>query len=257
MSVATATGRLAGRTILITGASSGIGARFARIIAAEGAAVVLGARRTDRLETLRDEIIGLGGRALAVSLDVANEASLIAAFDRAEGRFGTVDGVVANAGVNVEGSALDLDIDAFDRLFAINVRGVFLTAREGARRMRAAGIAERGRIVLISSITAQMRTTGTVAYSASKAAVTHMGRVLAREWARSGPNVNILSPGYIASELAADWFASEGGKKHQATWPRRRMLDDDALDSMLLYLLGDESRNVTGSDFVIDDGQSL
>ena len=253
----TQTARLAGRSIFITGASSGIGARFGEVCAAEGATVVLGARRTDRLEALQAKIIGSGGRALAVQLDVSDEASVAAAFDRAESELGSIDGVVANAGVTIEGRALDIAIADFDQLFAVNVRGVFLTAREGARRMRAAGIAERGRVVLISSITARMHTTGTVPYSASKAAVTHMGKLLAREWVRPGPNVNILSPGYIASELAADWFASEGGQKHIGTWPRRRMLDENALDAMLVYLLSDESRNVTGSEFVIDDGQSL
>jgi NAD(P)-dependent dehydrogenase (short-subunit alcohol dehydrogenase family) len=249
--------RLAGRVVLITGASSGIGARFAQVAAREGAAVVLAARRVDRLAALRDEIVQAGGRALAVAMDVSDEASVIAAYDAAEAAFGPVTGVVANAGVQAEGRAMDLDVAAFDQLFAVNVRGVFLTAREGARRMRDAGVAEQGRIVLISSITAQMRTTGTVAYSASKAAVTHMGKLMAREWARSGPNVTILSPGYIQSELAGDWFETEGGKKHMATWPRRRMLDEDALDSTLVYLLSDESKGVTGSDFVIDDGQSL
>lgn len=243
--------------MLITGASSGIGMRFARIAAGAGAAVVIGARRTERLDALAREIEDAGGKALAVPVDVADEASLIAAYDAAEAMFGPVAGVVANAGINAEGRALDLDVADFDRLFAVNVRGVFLTAREGARRMKAAGVAETGRIVLISSITAQMRTTGTVAYSASKAAVTHMGKLLAREWARSGPNVNILSPGYIASELAGDWFETDGGRRQIATWPRRRTLDDDTLDAMLLYLLGEESRNVTGSDFVVDDGQSL
>ncbi len=250
-------GKLAGRTILVTGASSGIGARFGRLCAAEGAAVVLGARRVDRLEALQAKIVAAGGRALTVRLDVADEGSVVAAYDAAEASLGTVDGVVANAGVTIEGRALDIDIADFDQLFAVNVRGVFLTAREGARRMRAASIGERGRIVLISSITARMHTTGTVPYSASKAAVTHMGKLLAREWVRPGPNVNILSPGYIASELAAEWFASEGGTQHIGTWPRRRMLEEGALDTTLVYLLSDESRNVTGSDFVVDDGQSL
>jgi NAD(P)-dependent dehydrogenase (short-subunit alcohol dehydrogenase family) len=247
---------LTGRTILVTGASSGIGARFARICAKAGAAVVIGARRIDRLTALRDEIVAQGGRALAVALDVADEASVIAAYDAAEAELGPVTGVVANAGINVEGRALDIAVEDFDRLFAINVRGVFLTAREGARRMRAAGLAEQGRIVLISSITAQMRTPGTAPYSASKAAVTHLGKVLAREW-RSGPNVNLLSPGYIRSELAGDWFDTAEGERHIAQWPRKRLLDEDSLDATLLYLLSDASRNVTGSDFVIDDGQSL
>jgi NAD(P)-dependent dehydrogenase (short-subunit alcohol dehydrogenase family) len=255
--IAPGPGRLASRIVLITGASSGIGARFARVAAADGAAVVMGARRHDRLLELKMEIEAVGGKALAVTLDVADEASVKNAFDAAEAHFGMVNSVVANAGITVEGRATDLEVGEFDRLFATNVRGTFLTAREGARRMQSAGSGDVGRIVLISSITSQMQTPGTVAYSASKAAVTHMGRVLAREWARSGPNINSLSPGYIASELSADWFGTEGGQKHIATWPRRRMLDDNALDDTLVYLLSDLSRNVTGSDFVIDDGQSL
>ena len=251
------TQRLAGRTVLITGASSGIGARFARIVAAEGAAVVIGARRRERLEALRDGIVADGGKALAVAMDVSDEASTLAAYDAAEAAFGPVDGVVANAGVQQEGLAADLSVEAFDQVFAVNVRGVFLTAREGARRMRAAGIAERGRIVLVSSITARMVTPGVTAYSASKAAVSHLGRHLAREWARQGPNVNNLCPGYIRSELAGDWFETEGGRKQMSKWPRRRILDEDALDPMLVYLLSDESKGVTGADFTIDDGQSL
>jgi len=251
------TQRLAGRTVLITGASSGIGARFARIVAAEGAAVVIGARRVDRLEVLRDGIIADGGKALAVALDVADEASTIAAYDAAEAAFGPVDGVVANAGIQIEGLATDIAVEDFDQVFAVNVRGVFLTAREGARRMRKAGVAERGRIVIVSSITARMVTPGVMTYSASKAAVSHMGRHLAREWARRGPNVNNLCPGYIKSELAGDWFDTEGGHKQMSKWPRRRILDEDALDPMLVYLLSDESKGVTGADFTIDDGQSL
>lgn len=250
-------GSLNGRVVLVTGASSGIGARFARIVAADGAAVVIGARRVDRLEALRQEIEGAGGKALAVALDVADEKSVVAAYDAAEQAFGLVNSVVANAGVNYEGRATELDVADFDQLFAVNVRGVFLTAREGAKRLQRAGVADTGRIVLISSITAQTHSAGLAPYSASKAAVTHMGKVLAREWARSGPNINLISPGYIRSELAGDWFETEGGKKQINSWPRRRMLDDDALDSTLLFLLSDASRNVTGSDFVIDDGQSL
>lgn len=242
---------------MVTGASSGIGARFARICAASGAAVVIAARRVERLTQLQTEIEESGGRALAVPLDVAEEASVIAAFDAAEKAFGLVDSVVANAGINVEGMATEIAVEDWDRLYATNVRGVFLTAREGAKRLQLANSAARGRIVLISSITAQMRPLGVLAYASSKAAVTHMGKVMAREWARSGPNVNLLSPGYIASDLASDWFESEGGHRQIASWPRRRMLDPDALDDTLVFLLSDASKNVTGSDFIVDDGQSL
>lgn len=250
-------GSLSGRVVLVTGASSGIGARFARIVAAQGAAVVLCARRVDRLEALREEIANIGGKALAVSLDVADEKSVVAAYDAAEQAFGLVTSVVANAGINQDGRATELAVADFDQVFAVNVRGVFLTAREGAKRLQRAGAAETGRMVLVSSITALVQSPGLAAYSASKAAVTHLGKVLAREWARTGPNVNLISPGYIRSELAGDWFETEAGKKQINSWPRRRMLDDDALDATLLFLLSDASRNVTGADFVIDDGQSL
>jgi NAD(P)-dependent dehydrogenase (short-subunit alcohol dehydrogenase family) len=248
---------LTGRTVLVTGASSGLGARFALIAAQAGACIVVGARRTDRLQKLVEAIEQGGGQAMAVPLDVSDEASVEAAFDAAEARFGTVTGVVANAGITADAPAIDLPIADFDRVFATNVRGAFLTARAAARRLQQAGQGANGRIVLVSSITARMRTNGLVAYSASKAAVTHMGALLAKEWARTGPNVTILSPGYFPSELAGDWFETEGGRRQMSRWPRQRLLDDDALDAPLLYLLSDASAGVTGSEFVIDDGQSL
>ena len=232
---------LAGRTVLITGASSGIGARFARVAAAAGARVVIGARRADRLALLVAEIIAAGGSALAVELDVTDEASIEAAYDAGEAKFGTITGIVANAGITTVGAAVDLPVAEFDRVFATNVRGVFLTARIGARRLQVQGSGEQGRIVLISSITSKMRTNGLIAYSASKAAVTHMAASLAKEWARTGPNVTTLSPGYTRSELAGDWFDSAGGERQQTQWPRRRLLKEDALDAMLLYLLSDAS----------------
>ena len=174
---------LAGRTVMVTGASSGLGERFAFVAAANGANVVLAARRVDRLEALKRELEDSGARAIAVALDVADEASTIAAYDQAEAAFGQVDSVIANAGTNQEGLALDLAVSEFDQLFAVNVRGVFLTVREGARRMIASGSRERahGRIVIISSITAQHVAAGLAPYSSSKAAVTQLGRVLARE----------------------------------------------------------------------------
>ena len=248
---------LAERTVFISGASSGLGARFARVVAAAGGRVVVGARRVERLAVLVSEIEALGAQALAVPLDVADERSVEAAYDAAEARFGTVASVVCNAGITAEGRAVDLPISEWDRVFATNVRGAFLTARAGARRLQAGGCGAEGRIVLISSITARIRTNGLVAYSTSKAAVVHLASLLAKEWARTGPNVTCISPGYIHSELAGDWFETEGGQKQIARWPRRRLLEEDTLDAMLLYLLSDASAGVTGSNFTIDDGQSL
>ncbi|MGH6780575.1 MAG: SDR family NAD(P)-dependent oxidoreductase [Sphingomonadaceae bacterium] len=250
---------LGGRTVLVTGASSGLGARFAQILAASGANVVLAARRGDRLAELRDTIVRGGGRAIAVSMDVSDEASTIAAYDAAEAAFGRVTSVIANAGVNAEGPATELAIDEFDQLMAVNLRGVFLTAREGAKRMMASGSREQedGRIVIISSITAQAVSPGLAAYSASKAAVLQMGRVLARDWARQGIGVNMICPGYIPTEINSDWFETEAGARYIAKWPRKRLMRDSDLDAMLLYLASDASRSVTGSVFTVDDGQSL
>ena len=250
---------LRGRTILITGASSGLGERFARILSAAGACVVLAARRVDRLTVLRDELIAQGGEAMAVAMDVADEASTIAAYDAAEQEYGPVDSVIANAGMNSEGMILDIPADEFDQVMSVNMRGVLLTAREGARRMIAAGSIERrhGRIVIISSITANTVTQGIGAYSASKAGVLHLGKHMALEWARKGVNVNMIMPGYIATELNGEWFDTEGGKKQINTWPRRRLMQSSDLDAILLYLASDASGAITGPAFTLDDGQSL
>ncbi|MGK2909016.1 MAG: SDR family NAD(P)-dependent oxidoreductase [Sphingobium sp.] len=250
---------LSGRTVLVTGASGGLGARFATILAASGANIVLTARRTALLEGVRERIEAMGGKAIAVAMDAADEASTIAAYDAAEAAFGPVDSVIANAGITIDGLALDLEADAFDKVFAVNVRGVFLTAREGARRMLTAGSKERrhGRVVIISSVTSDIVVAGLSPYAASKAAVLQMGRVLAREWANRGVNVNILSPGYIETDINADWFATDGGKRQIAQWPRRRLMDASALDATLLFLASDASAYVTASNITIDDGQSL
>jgi len=251
--------RLNGRVALVTGASSGLGARFAGILADAGAKVVLGARRTAQLADVVQAIEAAGGEALAVPMDVTDEASVIAAYDAAAARFGPVDTTIANAGMNVAGPALDLDAKAIDAVMGVNFRGVFLTAREGARRMIAAGSPDsgRGRIVIVSSITATAISPGLGLYAASKAASLQLGRTLARDWSRSGINVNILCPGYIQTDLNGDWFQTEAGIRQIAKWPRQRLMAEDSLDSALLYLCSDQSAYVTGSVVTIDDGQSL
>jgi NAD(P)-dependent dehydrogenase (short-subunit alcohol dehydrogenase family) len=250
---------LAGRTILITGASSGIGANLARAAAQAGAKVAAAARRADKLDALVAEITAVGGTARAFAMDVENEASVIAGYDAIAAAFGAPESVIANAGVSLQGSALDISIDDFDKVLAVNTRGAFLTAREGARRMIAAGspASERGRILLVASIGAHKVLPGLTAYVASKAATAHMGKSLAREWARKGINVNVLCPGYIKTELNDAWFDSEGGQKLVATFPRKRLMETSDLEALALYLTSDEARAVTGSVFTVDDGQSL
>jgi len=250
---------LCGRTALVTGASSGIGRELARALAAAGANVVATARRVERLEELVLDIEAAGGRAIAVPADVEDEASLIAAFDAGETRFGVIDTVYANAGMDVEGLATDLSPDAFDRVLRINTRGVFLTAREAARRLIAAGpeIAARGRIVLVSSIGGLTVIPGSTAYCVSKAGVVMMGRSLAREWARQGVNVNVICPGFLATEMNRHRLAQEAGQKMVRSFPRRRLMTTADLEGLMLFLGSDQARAITGGVFTVDDGQSL
>lgn len=250
---------LEGRIALITGASSGLGAHFARLYAAAGAAVVIGARRVERVAALADGINAGGGKALGVTLDVTDEASIVAAFDAAEATFGVPDVVLANAGTVEPGRSVDVPASALRGLVDTNFNGVYLTAREGARRMIAAGSreTERGRIILTGSITAQLTAQGDSAYAATKLAVQHLGRQFAREWARQGINVNVIQPGYIRTEIDGEWFDSEGGKAQIASWPRKRLTEISALEDMMLFFASDASRQVTGTFISVDDGQSL
>lgn len=250
---------LSGRVALVTGASSGLGAGFAKALAAAGAKVVLAARRADKLAEQVEAIRAAGGEAVAVSMDVTDEASTKAAYDAAEAAFGTVDTIVANAGVATEKVALGLSVEDVDFLLAANVRGVFLTATEGARRLEAAGSRDKdnGRIVIIGSITAEKIFPATSVYGATKAAVRHMGKALAREWARRGISVNVIQPGYFESEMTAELFASEAGAKFVASFPRQRLRPPSDLHTPLLMLCSDAARGITGSVITIDDGQTL
>ncbi|MGH6980035.1 MAG: SDR family NAD(P)-dependent oxidoreductase [Stellaceae bacterium] len=145
---------LAGRTALITGASSGLGRGIARAIARAGARVVVAARRRDRLASLVAEIERNGGTAFAVDCDVETEASIVAAYDVANAHFGRVDTIVANAGINREGSSIAITAADFDAIMNVNVRGVFITAREGGKRMieNPDPAAPAGRVLLIGSV---------------------------------------------------------------------------------------------------------
>jgi NAD(P)-dependent dehydrogenase (short-subunit alcohol dehydrogenase family) len=251
--------RLEGRVALVTGASSGLGRRFAHVLAREGACVALLARRRDRLEDTLASVEAAGGRALALACDVTSEVQVQEAFDRTQERFGLVDTVVNNAGMNAEGGPLDQTREAFASVLDVNVTSVFIVAREAARRLIAEGpeASSRGRIVNIASIGARKALSGVPAYCASKAAVVMLTRSLAREWGRHRLNVNSISPGYIATEINTDWLNSPPGQKMIAGTTRRRIMAEDSLDEALLFLTSDGSGFVTGTDVVVDDGQTL
>jgi NAD(P)-dependent dehydrogenase (short-subunit alcohol dehydrogenase family) len=246
---------LAGKTAFVTGATSGLGRRFARILADAGANVAIAGRRADRLQTLKAEIETTGGRCSAVVLDVTDAKQIVPALDKAESALGPIDILVNNAGMNSFGMVIDLSDEGFDAVMNTNVRGPFFLARETARRMIARG--KGGRIVNIASIGTFKVLPGLTAYCVSKAAIGMMTKCLAREWARHGINVNAICPGYIETELNSEWFESEGGKKQINSFPRKKLMEENNLDAMLLLLASDQSTAITGSLMTIDDGQSL
>ncbi len=251
--------RLEGRTALVAGASSGLGAGFARLLAAAGAGVVLGARREERVQAQAAELGEAGAEAVAVALDVSDGESVAAAFDAAEARLGPVNTVIANAGTAAGGRSTEVAEADIRRVLDTNLLGAYLVAREGARRMIAGGSRERGdgRILFIGSITAGQNHTGDAAYAATKIGIAHLGRQFAKEWARQGININTIQPGWIHTELNDDWYRSEESRAAIAALPRRRMQAQDSLDDMVLYLCSDRSAWVTGATFTVDDGQSL
>lgn len=247
--------QLAGKVAVITGASGGLGGHFARLLAREGAAVAVTARRIEKIEALAAELSSGGARALALPLDVADADAIGPAFERIERELGPIDVLVNNAGVGGEGLALELSVEAFDKTFAVNVRGTYFAAVEAARRMIARGA--EGRIVNIASIASHTVLPGLSAYCASKAAVGMLTKSLAREWARRGVAVNALCPGYIETDINAAWWPTEGGQKQLRGFPRRRLMQASDLDAAFLMLAGPAAGAITGSLITVDDGQSL
>jgi NAD(P)-dependent dehydrogenase (short-subunit alcohol dehydrogenase family) len=182
-----------------------------------------------------------------------------AAYDHAEAAFGTVDTVIANAGVSAPGRSTEITAEAMRAVLDTNVLGVLLTAREGARRMIEAGSRDtgRGRVLLIGSLAAEETGLGETIYCASKAAVAHLGRNLAKEWVRLGVNVNVIQPGYIETEMAGGWFDTPAGKMQIAGFNRRRLQPIQSLDFPVLYFCSDASLHTTGATLTVDDAQGL
>jgi NAD(P)-dependent dehydrogenase (short-subunit alcohol dehydrogenase family) len=242
------TADLSGKTALVTGASSGLGEHFARLLARSGASVVAAARRQPQLEALVADIEAAGGSARAIALDVADPNSIVAAIDAA----GPIDVLVNNAGVSRTKPVLDHTLEDWSAVVDVNLRGAFLVATEVARRMRDAG--NGGTIVNIASI-GGMRQVGHVApYGIAKAGVIQMTKQMALELARFGIRVNALSPGYFETELNRDFLASEQGQMILRRIPQRRFGALEDLDGPLLLLCSDASRFMTGSVIAVDGG---
>ena len=247
--------QLSGQVAVVTGASGGLGAHFARLLAENGAAVAITARRADRIDALAAELRAEGFRAIALPLDVADAASIGPVLDQITSELGPINILVNNAGMGGEGMALDVSIEDFDATFAVNVRGTFFAAREAARRMMAAGL--EGRIINIASIASHTVLPGLSAYCGSKAAVAMLTRSMAREWARNRIAVNALCPGYIETAINDTWWPTDGGQRQLKGFPRRRLMDAADLDAAFLMLAGPAARAMTGSVITVDDGQSL
>jgi len=246
---------LTGEVALVTGASSGFGAHFARVLAQHGARVVVGARRRDRLERLVQEITATGGEAHPVELDVCDSGSVEAAFDQAEAMYGTVSVVSNNAGVADARFALDIDEASWDRLMETNLKGVWRVAMEAGSRLIAAGLT--GSIVNTASILGLRVALAQSSYAVSKAAVVQLTRTLALEWGRKGVRVNALCPGYFITEMNEQYLTSDKGRAYIHGTPARRTGELNELTAPFLLLASNAGSFVNGVALPVDGGHSL
>ncbi len=251
---------LSGRVAFVTGASSGLGAQFARTLARAGAAVVLASRRLDRLKELRAQIEGEGGSAHVTELDVNSLDSIKSAVAHAETEVGSIDILINNSGVSTTQRIQDVSERDYDLMFDTNVKGAFFVAQEVGKRMlaRAKGAAPGtytgGRIVNIASMAGLRVLPQIGVYCMSKASVVQMSKAMALEWGRFGINVNAICPGYIDTEMNHQHWQTEQGKKLVQMLPRKRVGQASDLDSVLVMLCANESHFINGAVISADDG---
>jgi 3-oxoacyl-[acyl-carrier protein] reductase len=246
---------LKGRVALVTGASGGLGLRFAQVLADNGAAVVLVARRADKLKDAVAKIAKVGGKAIAVEADVLDRAAMSRAYDQTEKAFGTVTILVNNAGVAHATRATDISEEEWHRVVRTNLDAVFFWAQEGARRMLAAG--KKGSIVNIASVLGFGVSKGTIAYATAKAGVIQMTKALGNELAFKGVRVNAIAPGWFVTDINRDYLSSEAGKKLTRDIPVGRFGQDGDLDGALLLLASDAGGYIAGATIVCDGGQMV
>jgi len=246
---------VSGRVALVTGASSGMGAHFARQLALHGASVVLAARRLDKLNTLVKDISAKGGEAIAVSLDVTDSNSVKSAFDTAESRFGVVDILSNNAGVADSKMALDTDRASWDFVINTNLNGVWTVAMEAGQRLVAAG--KPGSIVNTASVLGLRVAISQSSYATSKAAVIQLTKSLALEWGRKNIRVNALCPGYFVTEINQEFINSDKGQAYIAGTPARRTGKLQELTAPFLLLASDAGSFVNGTTLAVDGAHSI
>jgi len=244
---------LKGRVALVTGASSGLCVQFARSLAENGAALVLVARRADRLKSLKDEIEKMGGKAVAIEADVTDRDAMTRAFDAAEKAFGTVTILVNNAGIAHGGRAIDMPPEEWRKVLSTNLDAVFFWAQEAARRMLAEK--KQGAVVNIASVLGLAVAKGAVAYATAKAGVVQVTKALAVELAFKGVRVNAIAPGWFVTEMNDDYLESEAGTAIKREIPMGRFGNAGDLDGALLLLASDAGSYITGATIVVDGGQ--
>jgi NAD(P)-dependent dehydrogenase (short-subunit alcohol dehydrogenase family) len=251
---------LSGRVALVTGASGGLGAQFAKTLSQAGAAVVLASRRIDKLKEVRAQIEAAGGHAHVVELDVTDIGSIKAGVAHAETEVGPIDILVNNSGVSTTQRIQEVGEDDYDFIFNTNVKGAFFVAQEVGKRMlaRAKGAAPGtyagGRIINIASMAGLRVLPQIGVYCMSKAAVVQMTRAMALEWGKFGINVNAICPGYIDTEINHHHWETEQGKKLVQMLPRKRIGKPQDLDALLVMLASGESHFVNGAVIAADDG---
>jgi 3-oxoacyl-[acyl-carrier protein] reductase len=244
---------LSGQVALVTGASSGLGVRFAEVLAEAGAAVAVVARRGDRLASVKQAIAQSGGRAVAIAADVLDRDAMLRAFDEVERTFGTVTVLVNNAGVVHSGRAVELPEAEWRRVVGTNLDAVFFWSQEAAARLLAAG--KPGAIVNIASMLGLSVAKGVAAYAVAKAGVIQLTKALALELAFKGVRVNAIAPGWIVTELNRDYLMSERGAAIKREIPVGRFGEARDLDGAMLLLASDAGRFITGATIVVDGGQ--
>jgi NAD(P)-dependent dehydrogenase (short-subunit alcohol dehydrogenase family) len=244
---------LKGKVVLVTGASSGLGAHFAQVVSGAGAKVVIAARRVERLQALAEQLRAQGGEVIAVALDVTSRASVEAAFDLAQQTFGVVDVVINNAGVGGAVKALEVTEQDWSTMISTNLDGVWRVAQCAAQRMAKEG--KGGSIVNIASILGERVGTGLSHYCAAKAGVLQLTKALALEFARYDIRVNAIAPGYFQTEMNDGYFNSEKGQAYiKSAVPMRKLGQLEQLDGPLLLLASAAGSFMTGATLAVDGG---